>query len=90
MRSVVILRRGAEDGVIRLVADLTRDLSGSGTANTMIQPYDIVVVPRSMIAQAGDALDQYLYRIVRPLANSSFAYYFTQQVGTLHQETTLK
>lgn len=90
MRSVVIMRRIVDDGVLRVVADLTQDLSGKGTANAMIQPFDVVVVPRSTIAQVGDALDQYLYRIIRPLANSSVGFYFTRQVGTVEQRTTLQ
>lgn len=90
MRSVVILRNGADDQVIRIVADLTEDLAGNGTSNVLVQPYDVVVVPRSNIAQVGDAFDQYLYRIVRPLANSAVGFHFTRQVGTVEQETELK
>jgi polysaccharide export outer membrane protein len=90
MRSVVILRRGADDSVVRIVADLTQDLAGKGTSSAVVQPFDVVVVPRSNIAQVGDALDQYLYRILRPLANSSFGYYFTKQVGTTRQETVIQ
>lgn len=90
MRSVVILRRGKDDQVIRAVVDLTQDLAGNGTENVTIQPFDVVVVPRSNIAQVGDALDQYVYRIARPLANSSVGFYFTRQVGTVKQETEIR
>jgi len=89
MRSVIILRRGANDSVIRLVTDLSQDLSGAGTGDTVIQPFDVVLVPRSNIAKVGDAFDQYIYRIVRPLANSSVGFYFTKQVGSVKQDTTL-
>lgn len=89
MRSVVILRRGPDDSMIRVVADLTQDLSGTGTGNLDIRPFDVVVLPRSAVARAGDTLDQYLYRIVRPLANGSVVFNFTRQLGTLEQKTTV-
>lgn len=89
MRSVVILRRGADDKVIRIVTDLTQDLAGNGTNDIVVQPFDVVVVPRSSIAQVGDALDQYIYRVVRPLANSTVGFYFTRQVGTVRQQTEI-
>lgn len=87
MRSVVILRRGPDGSGIRLVTDLTTDLAGAGTGNTVLHPYDMVIVPRSTITLVGDALDQYLYRLVRPLANSSVGVFFTKQIGTLNQFT---
>lgn len=43
-----------------------------------LQPYDVIIVPKSGIASFDDYLDQYLYKVVRPLANSSFAYVYGQ------------
>ena len=82
MRSVVILRRGADDKALFIVRDLQKDLSGEGTGDIVLNPFDVVVVPRSTIAKVGDALDMYLYRLVRPLANSSIGFFFTKQLGT--------
>jgi polysaccharide export outer membrane protein len=87
MRSVVILRRGLDNSVVRIVTDLTADLGGTGTGDVALQPFDVIIVPRSNIAKVGDALDQYIYRLVRPLSNSSVGFFFTRQIGTVHQNT---
>lgn len=91
MRSVVILRRGANDKPLFIVRNLENDLAGQGTSDIVLRPFDVVVVPRSKIARVGDALDQYLYRLVRPLANSSIGFFFTKQIGTsnVDQQTTI-
>lgn len=88
MRSVVILRRGADDGVIRIVSNLTNDLVGNGTEDVALRPFDVVIVPRSSVAKVGDALDQYVYRLIRPLANSYVGFFFTRQVGAAEQKLT--
>lgn len=87
LRSVVLLRRGPDNAVIRLVANLAADVVGYGTGDVVLEPFDVVIVPRSNIAQVGDALDQYIYRTIRPLANSSVGFFFTKQVGIVRQET---
>jgi polysaccharide export outer membrane protein len=87
MRSVVLLRRGPDNNVVRMVTDLTADLAGTGTGDVALQPFDVVIVPRSNIAKVGDAFDQYIYRLVRPLSNSSVGFFFTRQIGTVHQQT---
>ncbi len=87
--SVVILRRNPDNSVVRIVSDLTADLDGEGTNDSLLLPFDVVVVPRTTIAKVGDALDQYLYRTIKPLANSSVGMFFTHQVGALHQKNTV-
>jgi polysaccharide export outer membrane protein len=87
MRSVVILRRGKDDTAVRVVINLNADLAGERTDNMMLQPFDVVIVPRSTIALFGDTLDQYVYRTLRPVANSSVGFFFTKQVGTFNQDT---
>ena len=82
MRSVVILRRGADETALFIVRNLQVDLNGEGTNDIVLRPFDVVVVPRSTIAKVGDALDMYIYRLVRPLANSSIGFFFTRQIGT--------
>ena len=82
MRSVVILRRGADETALYIVRNLQVDLNGEGTNDIVLSPFDVVVVPRSTIAKVGDALDMYIYRLVRPLANSSVGFFFTKQIGT--------
>jgi len=87
MRSVVILRRGPNDGVVRVITDLGGDRSGPGAGDIALQPFDVVVVPRSTIAKIGDVMEQYIYRVVRPLANSSAGFFFTRQVGAVQQQS---
>jgi len=90
MRSVVILRKGAGNKALFIVRNLEKDLQGEGTSDIALQPFDVVVVPRSTIAKVGDALDQYLYRLVKPLANSSIGFFFTKQIGTSSVNQTNK
>jgi len=61
--SVVVLRRTGQDEVTARSVDLASVLNGSSrTGDVALQPYDIVFVPRTLIAN----LDIFVDQIIRP------------------------
>lgn len=77
---IVVLRRGPPAGsdanaaatVTALRLDLPRDYARQPDRDVALQPFDVVVFPKSDIAASADRLNQYLYNLVPPLKNSSF------------------
>jgi len=60
---IVVLRRGPQGDTRPIRLDLRPLLAGNpGAQDLALQPYDVVVVPRSGIAQVGLWVDQYLRR----------------------------
>lgn len=88
MRSVIILRRGSGEQPLRIVLDLSEDLEGHSTQDIQLRPFDVVLVPQSRIAKFGDTVDQYIYRILRPLANSSVGFSYIKPVSTQKVDQT--
>lgn len=61
------------------------------TNDIRLQPFDVVIVPRTGIAAVKDALDHYLYDLLPPLRNSSVGFNWMKTVGTqkVDQNTTV-
>jgi protein involved in polysaccharide export with SLBB domain len=60
---VVLLRRGPQGDTLPMRIDLTGLMAGRAGAQDMpLQPYDVVLVPRSGIANVGLWMDQYVRR----------------------------
>jgi len=77
---LVVLRRaepGRADGVQALRLDLPVDILRQPDRDVALQPFDLLVLPRSDIAQFGDWLNQYLFNILPPLKNSSFGFSYS-------------
>ena len=77
----MVLRRGPgapgqPDAVQVLRLDLPRDFIRQPDRDVALQPFDIVLLPKSDIAVLGDKLNQYLYNILPPLKNSSFGFVY--------------
>lgn len=75
MTEVVVVRRG-EDGRRQVfVVDLTSVISGrDGTQDVPLQPFDVVVVPRSDIADLDLWVDQYIRRVLPFYTSANFGY----------------
>ena len=76
---IVVLRRGQgapgqPDAVQVLRLDLPRDFVRQPDRDVALQPFDIVMLPKSDIAVLGDKLNQYLFNLVPPIKNSAFGY----------------
>ena len=64
-RDVVVLRRGPQGERQVLPVDLAAAMAGAeGARDVALQPYDVVIVPRSGIASLNLWIDQYIRRVL--------------------------
>ena len=64
-REAIVLRRGPAGGRTVLSVDLASVMSGSDLSqDLLLQAYDVVIVPRSGIANLGLWVDQYIKRVL--------------------------
>lgn len=64
-RDVVVLRRGPQGERQVLPVDLAAAMAGAeGAQDVALQPYDVVIVPRSGIASLNLWIDQYIRRVL--------------------------
>ena len=83
---IVVLRRGPggpgqPDAVQVLRLDLPRDFARQPDRDIALQPFDVVVLPKSDLATLGDRIGQYL-SILPPLKNSSFGFVYDLSSST--------
>jgi len=83
---VVVIRRGPgapgqPDAVLVMRLDLPRDFVRQPDRDVALQPFDIVMLPKSDIAVLGDKLNQYLFNLVPPIKNSAFGYAFDLKIS---------
>jgi polysaccharide export outer membrane protein len=83
---IAVLRRGPgapgqPDAVQVLRLDLPRDFARQPDRDVALQPFDVVVLPKSDIALASDRITQYL-GLLPPLKNSSFGFVYDLSSGT--------
>lgn len=63
--NVVLLRKGPDNRPVARVIDLAPVLSGEQMENDVyLMPSDIVYVPKTWVAKAGDFVDQYIRRVL--------------------------
>jgi polysaccharide export outer membrane protein len=77
---IVVLRRGAgapgqADSVQVLRLGLPKDFARQPDRDVALQPFDVVLLPKSDLAVAGDRLNQYL-NVLPALKNSSFGFVY--------------
>jgi protein involved in polysaccharide export with SLBB domain len=87
-RNVVILRNGGNDVPVVHFVDVRKLLDEPGAAREVVlQPYDVVYVPKSTVAKVNDFIDQYLDKIlltpISRLAGFSFVYQVNRVTTTL-------
>ncbi len=86
MANVAIIRKGrGEQGSIylrNLRQDVAENSEGSmalesaALGDVMLQPNDVVIIPKTTIAKVNDYLNQYLYNLIPALRNSSFGFVY--------------
>jgi len=61
----------------------------SVTNDIVLRPFDVVIVPKTNIANVRDTLNRYIYDLIPPLRNSSLGFNYTKVLGTqkVRQET---
>jgi polysaccharide export outer membrane protein len=84
---IVVLRRGAgapgqPDAVQVLRLELPRDFARQPDRDVALQPFDIVMLPKSDISVLGDKLNQYIFNLLPPLKNSSFGFVYDLSSST--------
>lgn len=63
--NVIVLRRGPENKPMAMVVDLQSVMAGESMENDIyLMPSDIVYVPKTAVAKAGDFVDQYIRRVL--------------------------
>ncbi len=90
MRNVVVLRKssGAEPALI--VRDLKADLTGKGRNDIFLEPYDVIVVPKTAVASVRKFLDEYVYNLVPALRNTSVGFSFLYDLKRASGATTFE
>ncbi len=93
MTKVAIIRKARNGKATVIVRNLKSDRVGSSAHRGAIyhaaindvelQPYDVVIVPKTTIAVVNEYLDQYLYTLVPALKNSSFDFIYSINVPAL-------
>ena len=85
--AVIVIRKGPEDKPIPLRVDLKQAVDGEIPAGDFqLQPYDIVYVPKSWIAEANKFVNQYIERLLL-FKGASLGFGFSYQLkdGTNNQ-----
>ena len=63
--SAIVIRKGLDNRPVPIKMDLTDAMYGkSGNADFLLQPYDIVYVPKTTIARANKFVNQYIEKLL--------------------------
>ena len=73
--TVLVLRRTGPGEAVVIRRDLRPDQYGRGTNDIFLEPFDIVLVPKTPIAQIAEFMEQ-LFSILPPLKNSAFGFVY--------------
>ncbi len=80
---VIVIRKGADNRPIPIRVDLEQAIDGEATeADLMLQPYDIVYVPKTWIAKANQFVNQYIERLLL-YKGASFGFGFQYQINRI-------
>lgn len=80
--TVLVLRRSGPRQAVVIRRDLRPDLDGAETNDVYLEPFDIVLVPKTPMAQVGEFADQ-LLGMVPPLRNLGFSFFYQLGAQTL-------
>ena len=76
IESLIVLRRTSAGTAEVLEPRLSRHYLSAPDKDLVLQPFDVVLLPQSRIAALGQNLDQYVFKILPPLRNSSFGFVY--------------
>lgn len=80
---VTLIRRTASGPEARIVKLKAASGMSPEAASVAIQPYDVIVVNRSGIAKANQAVDQYIRSMSPALMTAGFNYLYNSGIGTV-------
>jgi len=76
MKSIVVLRNQGSDKPQFITLDLKGDLKTADSKNDiLLEPYDIVFVPKTLITEMNEFVDQYIEKLI-PISKSVGVSYF--------------
>ncbi len=77
---VIVFRRGADNKPFQIALNIKDAMKGVDLSQDIyLQPYDMVIVPRSNIADVDLWVDQYLGRTIGVFGNEVLMYYYIKQ-----------
>lgn len=80
---VILIRKDENNKPIYMCLDIEKAMKGiDPNQDIYLQPYDMVLVPRSDIANVDLWVDQYIGKIIGPV--TMFGYYFVPSGGIVH------
>lgn len=88
LENVIIFRRDdVNRDTVAYMVDLERKLDGESQRDFVLQPYDLVYVPKTTIAKIGDFVDQYINDVMPDFAR--IGYNFTYAVNNNRSATVI-
>lgn len=76
MASVLVLRRAEAGQGLVIRRDLRPEAIAEGGNDIYLEPYDVVVLPKSEIATLGDMLDLFVFNLIPPIRNMAFQFLY--------------
>lgn len=76
IEQLVVLRRGQGGTADVLRPGLSRQYQAAPDKDMVLQPFDVVMMPPTRVALLGQNLEQYVFKILPPLRNSSFGFVY--------------
>lgn len=76
MRSVIVLRKSAQSVPLVIRRDLSLDLETAQTQDMPLEPFDVVVLPKTSAAQLAEVLEQNVFNLIPPIKNSAFSFVY--------------
>lgn len=74
MRSVIVMRKVGVDSPLLIRRNLSTDQSDGSNNDILLQPSDIVIVPKTSVATAAELIDQHIYQLFPVFRNSAFSF----------------
>ncbi len=83
MRSVLVLRKSNAAQPLAIRRNLRADLEADETNDIALEPFDVVILPKTAAATVAELLEQVVFNILPPLKNSAFSFlYHVNQTET--------
>ena len=74
LSKLMVLRRTSDNRAEVLRPEFGFDLNREHKADLALQPFDVILLPKTSAANLADALNQYLFNLLPPLRNSSLGF----------------
>ena len=82
LKSVVVLRNQGSDKPQFITLDLKGDLkTADSKSDILLEPYDIVFVPKTLITEMNEFVDQYIEKLIPISKSVGFSYFYNLRPG---------